>query len=631
MEHGYGQPAVRRTPDSPAAHYVEQLAALEQAAAQKGSSFDRLPADAKRAVIEAALRGGEGREPAVPARRAPRGQRPDGVLLPEQRGERPLLPRADWPGEVPAARERHGSSPAAHLRDPGMPTYDSDICIIGSGLSAAMLAEKLAEKRRGLAITVVEAGPALFDVGNRARYRQRSLDYDESAWPGDVIEDQMAEGIICHTMAVGGQALRWGGACNRFSREDLRLKSLYGLAVDWPLAVGRAGEGVLRGRAASLHRGRAEPLPRGRAVGAVPAAARADELQHAGAAEVGREERLQVGRAPGQPERDADAGRARRLLRLRHVRAGVPDGRPLFARLHVQAPARRQADRAARQDADPQARPPRHAGRPSWRPRAPTRIAPAKSREYRARLFVLAAGYAWSPHLLLLSACSRFPQGLANSSGLVGRYMNGHKFFNAQATIDTLFYGGLCGADSLLSREYLRCPTDQPFVRHDLRVWESVVGRRPRLRDEKGQYLFGDQLMDDWRARAKGGTVRLRAYYDTHPSIDSRLTLNPGAQEPVTAIRCRRSSITSTRRRLRATRASRSTSVARSSASSGRTTARSCRPASAATSIIPAEDAGWAPTRPPPSATATGERTITRTCSSWARRRRPRPDASTGR
>jgi quinoprotein glucose dehydrogenase len=109
----------------------------------------------------------------------------------------------------------------------------------------------------------------------------------------------------------------------------------------------------------------------------------------------------------------------------------------------------------------------------------------------------------------------------------VGRYMNGHNFFNAQATIDTQLYGGLCGADSLLSREYLRCPADQPFVRHDLRVWESVVGRTPRLRDDRGRYLFGDQLMDDWRARAKGGTVRLRAYYDTHPSIDSRLTLNP--------------------------------------------------------------------------------------------------------
>ena len=29
--------------------------------------------------------------------------------------------------------------------------------------------------------------------------------------------------------------------------------------------------------------------------------------------------------------------------------------------------------------------------------------------EYRARLFVLASGHCWSPHLLLLSANSRFP------------------------------------------------------------------------------------------------------------------------------------------------------------------------------------------------------------------------------
>ena len=36
-------------------------------------------------------------------------------------------------------------------------------------------------------------------------------------------------------MAVGGSALHWGGVCNRFSEEDTRLKSMYGLAVDWPI------------------------------------------------------------------------------------------------------------------------------------------------------------------------------------------------------------------------------------------------------------------------------------------------------------------------------------------------------------------------------------------------------------
>src|SRR4030095_10467098 len=44
--------------------------------------------------------------------------------------------------------------------------------------------------------------------------------------------------------------------------------------------------------------------------------------------------------------------------------------------------------------------------------------------EYRAKTFVIASGYCWSSHLLLLSSNSRLPNGLANSSGLVGRYMN---------------------------------------------------------------------------------------------------------------------------------------------------------------------------------------------------------------
>jgi quinoprotein glucose dehydrogenase len=155
---------------------------------------------------------------------------------------------------------------------------------------------------------------------------------------------------------------------------------------------------------------------------------------------------------------------------------------------------------------------------------------PDETVEYRARLFVLAGGYAWSPHLLLLSACSRFPNGLANSSGLVGRYMTGHKFVSAFASIDRQLYGGQSDVQSLISRKYLRCRAGGPYVRHDTRVWESTVGREPRLRDEHKRVLLGDDLLEDWRTRAKGGSVRLRSYYDVHPSPDSRLTLNPSTR-----------------------------------------------------------------------------------------------------
>jgi quinoprotein glucose dehydrogenase len=146
--------------------------------------------------------------------------------------------------------------------------------------------------------------------------------------------------------------------------------------------------------------------------------------------------------------------------------------------------------------------------------------------EYRAKTFVVASGYCWSSHLLLLSASSRFPNGLANSSGLVGRYMNGHTFINATANIDDQTFPGQNITHSLISREYFRCRSDRPFVRHDTRVWESSAGRDPRLRAPDGMLLLGDELMDDWRSRTKGSSVRLRAYVDVHPSADSRLTLD---------------------------------------------------------------------------------------------------------
>jgi len=112
---------------------------------------------------------------------------------------------------------------------------ECDVCIIGGGITAALLAQKLAELRPGASLAIVEAGRRIFDLENRTAYRQRMLEYGENAWPGDFIADQSAAGIISRTMAAGGSALHWGGVTNRFSEEDLRLKSLYGLAVDWPL------------------------------------------------------------------------------------------------------------------------------------------------------------------------------------------------------------------------------------------------------------------------------------------------------------------------------------------------------------------------------------------------------------
>jgi quinoprotein glucose dehydrogenase len=51
------------------------------------------------------------------------------------------------------------------------------------------------------------------------------------------------------------------------------------------------------------------------------------------------------------------------------------------------------------------------------------------------------------------------------------------------------------------------------------------------LRSADGGLLLGDELLNEWRGRAlKGSSVRLRTYYDSHPSIDSRLSLDPASK-----------------------------------------------------------------------------------------------------
>jgi choline dehydrogenase-like flavoprotein len=405
-----------------------------------------------------------------------------------------------------------------------MPVYESDICIIGGGITSAMLAQKLSELRPGVSIVVVEAGRSIFDTQNRGRYRQRAMDYNEHPWPEDYVEDQQAKGIISMTMAVGGLALHWGGACNRFSEEDLRLKSMYGLADDWPIdwsdlerfyCEAERRLNVSGEPSPHAEDRRTEPYPQG----PIPLSYNLQVLKR-----WAEQSSLKFSPLPMARNLTPFGGRGaccvydtcgevcpsgaryspdftfRQLVEPKKI---VLHDRTLVRRLVPhQTTNAIVAAQARHQD----------------RPDDPV--------EYRAKTFVVASGYCWSSHLLLLSQSGRFPNGIANRSGLVGRYMNGHKFVNASASIDDQTFPGQNMTHSLISREYFRCRADRPFVRHDTRVWESSAGRDPRLRSPEGKLLLGDDLMADWRSRTIGSSVRLRAYVDVHSSADSRLTLD---------------------------------------------------------------------------------------------------------
>jgi quinoprotein glucose dehydrogenase len=398
-----------------------------------------------------------------------------------------------------------------------MIVVDSDVCIIGGGITAAMIAEKVSERKPGTSIVVVEAGSRIFDSENRMTYRQRNLDYGENAWPGDFIDDQAGGGVISRTMAVGGSALHWGGATNRFSEEDLTLHSRYGLAVDWPLtwadlerhyceAERRLGVSADLGAYAEDHPSQPYPMP------PMPLSYNLIVLK-----EWAEKSGILFNGIPQAKNTQPYGGRAQCL------RCNTCEICPTGARyspdftfkqllagnkmtLHEQTLVRRLVKSADGTRIDSA--------------QAVNRARNGEPVEYRAKTFVLASGYAWSPHLLLLSDA-------ANSSGLVGRYMTGHAFIGGQIELDATLYPGMNEQHSLISRKFFRCAPDVPFVRHDVRVWESSAGRDPRLKDANGRLLLGDAALADWRTRTARGAARVRAYYDVHPSADSALTLDP--------------------------------------------------------------------------------------------------------
>lgn len=410
---------------------------------------------------------------------------------------------------------------------PGAPqALETDVCIIGAGITSAMVAERLAEDTDA-DILVVEAGNEIFNLDERFDRRARFLAYGENPWPDDHIRGQTARDIQSRSMAVGGLALHWGGVTPRFTPEDFRLRSMYGVGADWPIdydelepfyqeaeeRLGVAGE-----QGPEAYDERAEPYP-----------------------------------LPPMPL-------SWNLVRLKEwaERSGVPFWSNPVAKITAPYGDRSVCQRCdtcnicptgAKYTPDITFQRLLAAGRVTLRSRtlvrrleldetsdriveavAVDRDAPDEPVRIRARTFVLAAGYAWSPHLLLLSRSARFPDGLANRTGNVGRWINGHRSVSAYAEVPFRLYPGMFNGHSLLSKRFQRPGPLDRYVRHDLRVWDSSARRGPRLRDDDGRPLLGDDLLDDWRTRTETGVARMRAYYDVIPDRSSRIDLESGLE-----------------------------------------------------------------------------------------------------
>src|SRR4051812_28763200 len=301
----------------------------------------------------------------------------------------------------------------------------TDVVIVGAGACGAVVANELAG--RGLGVTVVEAGrrfdPAR-DLPNAEANAGKIMWTEPRGFAGkDGVVPKMGAG-------VGGGTLTWLGVMPRFQRADFRTRSTEGYGDDWPVGYddlrdhysaverefGVAGEcGPFAPEPYTLpmppHRmnWHAQLLARGaRQLGAHPFA---PPVAINSVPYDGRPACIYCGWCGSGCPTSAKATTLDTHLRpAERLGARVID-QAFVHRVDYDA-SRNRVTGVTYLDAD--------------------------RREHRisARLVVVAAHALETPRLLLLSSNSTFPQGLANSSGKVGKGLMSHPTWQVFGTFD---------------------------------------------------------------------------------------------------------------------------------------------------------------------------------------------------
>lgn len=122
---------------------------------------------------------------------------------------------------------------------------ETDICIVGSGASGGVLARELS--LQGLSVVVLEVGPWLDRSRIPTDSAQWELRTQQYFYADDSTEQLRRDRVtyaassdpsfkLSRVKAAGGATMHYEGFCARPHPGDLRRKSQTGLAVDWPLS-----------------------------------------------------------------------------------------------------------------------------------------------------------------------------------------------------------------------------------------------------------------------------------------------------------------------------------------------------------------------------------------------------------
>jgi choline dehydrogenase-like flavoprotein len=307
---------------------------------------------------------------------------------------------------------------------------ESDVLIVGAGVAGALIAWRLA--RAGMHVNVVEAGPEVDRSAAVDRFKQAPIRVPEAPYrtrpyaeyPTTIDDTYIRQDgpdpfRSTYLRQVGGTTWHWLGTALRLLPHDLELRRRYGVGVDWPLTYADlapwydAAEAELgvSGHVDPLGSPRQKPYP----LPGLPLTL-GDRLMDEAAAPLGYRVRVSpqarnsqqfddrptccasascIPICPVQAKYDATvhvrkamAAGVRVLSDSVAVRVDVAD-EGVVSGVVIRRPDLSEVTRGARH-------------------------------------VVIAAHAIEGPKLLLMSRSERFPNGVANSSGAVGRYLMDH-------------------------------------------------------------------------------------------------------------------------------------------------------------------------------------------------------------
>lgn len=303
---------------------------------------------------------------------------------------------------------------------------EADVCVVGAGPAGAFVAYALSQKDHD--IVVLEAGERLTPEDHRRRMEQwlRADFRREEFWHEEERDDYTSTGDIyarlnkTRVKAVGGTSLHWGANTPRLHEKDFEMDTRYGLARDWPISYADLRPYYARaehemGVAGSADNPFGPPREESFPLPAFPPSY-SDSLFAEACEELGITMHAQPKAINSEPHDD----------RTECVGYGVCNACPSGAKYTADVHVRKAEAEGARIVDQAQVLSVEH-DRGGNHVTGVVYATPDGSR-YRqeADHIVLACGGIETPRLLLLSDSAEYPDGLANSSGAVGRYLMDH-------------------------------------------------------------------------------------------------------------------------------------------------------------------------------------------------------------